>query len=406
MKGDEVIENGTIVVRNNRILAVGPSAEVKIPAGAKVFDVTGKTIIPGYVDIHAHLRPSFGIHKSQVWEYMANLAYGVTTTRDPQTGTTDVLSYGDLVETGDILGPRIFSTGPGVFSSTNIKSLDDARDVLKRYAEFYGTTTIKEYETGERNVRQWVIMAAKELGLMPTTEGGLDMRMNITEMLDGYPGHEHTLPLHPLYKDIIELEKQSKITYTPTLIVQYGGPWAENYFYEHTDIHSDPKLRRFTPHSEVDVRALRRGQWFRDAQYEFPKMAQDLAKIMAAGGKLGLGGHGQLQGLGSHWELWAIASGGMPPHDVLKIGTLYGAQAIGLDADVGSLEPGKLADLQVLNGNPLQDIHNTNTIQWVMKNGRLYDGSTLAELWPRQRPVPPTWWQKEAIATEEAGVMR
>ncbi len=402
MKGDEVINDGTIVVRDNRIVAVGPRAQVAIPAGATVLDVSGKTILPGYVDVHAHLRPSFGIHKAQVWEYMSNLAYGVTTTRDPQTGTTDVLSYSDLVETGDILGPRIFSTGPGVFSSTNIRSLDDARNVLKRYAEFYDTYYIKEYETGERNVRQWVIMAAKELGLMPTTEGGLDMRMNLTEMLDGYPGHEHTLPLHPLFKDVVELERQSGITYTPTLIVQYGGPWAENYFYEHDDIHSNDKLRHFTPHDEVDARGLRRGQWFRDDQYEFPKMAQDLATIVAAGGKVGLGGHGQLQGLGSHWELWAIGSGGMPPHDVLKVGTLYGAQAIGLDGDLGSLEPGKLADLQVLDKNPLDDIRNTNTIHWVMKNGRLYDGNTLAELWPRKRDVPPTWWQKEAVAEETA----
>ncbi len=398
MKGDEVIENGTVVITNNRISAVGPAATVPIPPGATVLDVAGTTILPGYVDVHAHLRPSFGIHKAQVWEYMANLAYGVTTTRDPQTGTTDVLSYSDLVETGDILGPRIFSTGPGVFWWTSIRSLDDARNVLARYAEFYDTYTIKEYETGPRNVRQWVIMAAKELGLMPTTEGGLDMRMNLTEMLDGYPGHEHTLPLHPLYKDVIELARQSGITYTPTLIVQYGGPWAENYFYEHTDIHADPKLRRFTPHTEVDVRALRRGQWFRDDQYAFSKMAEDLAKLVAAGGKVGLGGHGQLQGLGSHWEIWAMASGGMPAHEVLKVATLYGAQAIGLAQDLGSLEPGKLADLQVLDKSPLEDIRNTNTIRWVMKNGRLYDGSTLAELWPRRREVPPTWWQQEAIA--------
>ncbi|HET7585215.1 MAG TPA: amidohydrolase family protein [Gemmatimonadaceae bacterium] len=402
MKGDEVIDDGTIVITNNRIAAVGPRAQVAIPAGATVIDVSGKTIIPGYVDVHAHLRPTFGIHKQQVWEYMTILAYGVTTTRDPQTGTTDVLSYGDLVETGDILGPRIFSTGPGVFSSTNIRSLDDARDVLRRYADYYDSYYIKEYETGERNVRQWVIMAARELGLMPTTEGGLDMRMNLTEMLDGYPGHEHTLPLHPLYKDVVELQKQSGITYTPTLIVQYGGPWAENYFYEHEDIHANAKLRHFTPHSEVDIRGLRRPQWFRDSQYEFSKMAEDLKRMVDAGGNIGLGGHGQLQGLGSHWELWAIGSGGMRPLDVLKVGTINGARALGLDADVGSLEPGKLADLQVLDGNPLENIRNTDTIHWVMKNGRLYEGNTLNEVWPRKREVPPTWWQKETIAEEQA----
>jgi len=392
MKGDEVIEHGTIVVKDNRIAAVGESSAVQIPANAKRIDVSGKTIIPGLVDVHAHMASTAGVHRSESWAYAMNLAYGITTTRNPQTGTSDVLAYSDRVETGDLVGPRIFSTGPGIFSQENIRSLDDARDVLRRYSEFYNTHTVKEYETGQRNVRQWFIMAARELGLMPTTEGSLDLKMNITEMLDGYPSHEHNYPIYPLYKDVVQLAAQSGITYTPTLLVEYGGPWSENYWYEHYDIHSDPKVRRFMPHYDVDQRSLRRPQWFRDDQYAFTQFAAQAKKINDAGGHVVLGGHGQMQGLGVHWELWSLTSGGFKPIETLRIATLAGAEAIGLGKDLGSLEVGKLADLDVLDKNPLDDIRNSVALQYVMKNGRLYDANTLDEVWPRTRAAEPMWW--------------
>ncbi|MBC7893965.1 MAG: PD40 domain-containing protein [Cytophagaceae bacterium] len=394
MKGTEVIPRGTIVVRDNRIVAVGAQGAVNIPANARRIDVTGKTIIPGWLDIHAHMGGAAGVHQGDVWSYQMNLAYGITSTRNPQTGTTDILSYADLVETGDIVGPRLFHTGPGVTSREGIRNLEEARDVLRRYSEFYGTNTIKQYETGQRNVRQWVITAARELQLMPTTEGSLDLKMNITELLDGYPGHEHNYPVYPLYKDVVELVAKSGITYTPTLLVAYGGPWTENYWYERYDIHADPKVRRFMPPADVAQRSMRRGQWFREDQYIHPRLAEQVKKILDAGGKVGLGGHGQMQGLGVHWELWSLASGGIAPLDVIRIGTIMSADAIGVAGDLGSLEVGKLADLQVLDGNPLENIRNTNTIRYVMKNGRLYEGDTMTEIWPTRREQPTPWWLK------------
>ena len=389
MKGDEVIENGDVVVTNNRLVSVG--ARGSDPAGARIIDVSGKTIVPGFVDVHAHPWPTWGVHETQVWKYLANLAWGVTTTRDPQTATTDVLTYADLVETGEILGPRIYHTGPGVFWDEDFKSLEDARQALRRYSEFYGINTIKMYMTGNRKQRQWVIMAAKELGLMPTIEGGLDFKMNLTAVVDGYPGHEHSYPIMPLYKDAVQLIAQSGITYTPTLLVAYGGPWAENYFYQHYDIHDNAKVRRFVPHEEIDQRAERR-PWVRDNQHVFPRIAAAANEIVKAGGHVGLGGHGQMDGLGDHWELWAMAAGGMKPLDVLRVATIHGANAIGMAQDLGSVEPGKLADLIVLDANPLEDIHNTNSVRYVMKNGRLYEGETLNEVWPRQRTLPKMWW--------------
>jgi imidazolonepropionase-like amidohydrolase len=401
MKGNEVIERGDVVVTGNRIVAVGAQGSVSVPAGARVIDVTGKTIMPGLVDVHAHMWPQWGVHSPQPYMYTANLAYGVTTTRDPQTSQADVVSYGDAVDAGQIIGPRIYATGPGIFVYDNVTSADDAREVMKRYSEFYLTETIKQYMAGDRRQRQWIAMAAKEQKITPTLEGGLDFKKNMTEAMDGYAGIEHTLPIAPMYKDAVQLFAQSGTTWTPTLLVQYGGPWAENWWYEHNDILSDPKLTRFTPFSELERRALRRAQWFRDSEYSFKLFAEQARKIVEAGGRVGLGGHGQLQGLGVHWELWTIASGGMSNADALRVGTIFGAESIGLQKHVGSVEAGKLADVLVLDANPLDDIRNTNTIRYVMKNGRVYDGNSLAEVWPRQRPMPRQWWMTHDVMPVE-----
>ncbi|NER15205.1 amidohydrolase family protein [Leptobacterium flavescens] len=395
MKGDEVIENGDILVVNNRIKGVGPSGSLNVPGGAEVIDASGKTIIPGMIDTHSHLRVYAGIHKKQVWSYAANLAYGVTTSRDPQTGTTDVLTYFDLVKTGEMLGPRAYSTGPGLGSwAYNLKSLDHTRKALKQYSEYYDTKTIKMYNVGNRQHRQWVIEAAKEQKLMPTTEGGLDFKKNITEILDGYPGHEHSYPITPLYKDIIEAAAQSKIAYTPTLLVSYGGPWAENYFYSRENPYDDKKLSYFTPYADLARKTRRRPGWFRDEEHVFTQHAEFVEDLVNAGGLAGIGSHGQLQGLGFHWELWATASG-TSVMNALKIATIIGAKSIGLDGDLGSIEEGKLADLIILEKNPLENIRNTNTILQVMKNGRLYDGNTLDEVYPRKQKAGPFWWHEE-----------
>ncbi len=391
MKGDEVLKNADVVIEDNRIKSVGPKGSV--PAGAKMFDVAGKTIVPGFIDTHAHWTEiRRGILDTQNWGFLANLAYGVTSGLDVQTGTNDMFAYEDLVDSGDILGLRAFSTGPGVFSDNNFQSMEEVKGVLTKYRKYYGTHNIKSYIVGNRKQRQFMVMASKELEMMPTTEGGLDLKLNLTHVIDGFHGNEHTLPITPLYKDVLQIFAQSGIAETPTLIVNYGGPFGQEYWFENTDVHDDAKLNHFTPHNLIDEKTNRRPDWFRKDEFAFPRLAAQMAKLSRAGGLVGVGSHGQLQGLGYHWEMWMLASGGMTPLEVLRCATVNGSRIIGRPQDLGSIEAGKLADLVILDKNPLEDIHYTNTIHWVMKNGELFEGDTLDQVWPEKKKLEPLYF--------------
>ena len=396
MNGNEIIDNGQIYIKNNRIMEVSDKEILLEDKNVFEMDMAGKTILPGFVDTHAHMWPRWGLHRYQPASYAANLAYGVTTTRDPQTATTDVLTYADMVDAGMIVGPRVYSTGPGLgYWGYNVKSLNDARDVMKQYSKYYNTKTVKMYVAGNRQQRQWILMAAKEQEIMPTTEGSLNLRLNLTETIDGYPGQEHNHPIYPVFNDIIGLTAFTKKAYTPTLLVTYGGPWAENYYFATEDIHNDEKVKFFTPKDELDSKRRIKAGWFHEDEYAFVELSEFVKDLVEEGGIAGVGSHGQFEGVGYHWELWSMASGGISNHDMLKVATIQGAYAIGLDKELGSIEKGKLADLVILNKDPLDEIRNTNSIEMVMKNGRMYDGDNLNQIYPINKKSKNFNWQEQ-----------
>lgn len=394
MRGEEAIERGTIVVTDNRIAAVGPVEEVALPPGARVIDVSGYTIIPGLVDLHAHLGGPPDVFLDRVWEFAVNLAYGVTSSRDPSNSSAQVFPYAEMIEAGEILGPRLTSSG---WAMTRRAATSTSYEKVLEHARRYkaqGAVVLKEYMQPRRIQRQWYAKAAREVGINLTAEGGGELKMNMTLILDGYTGFEHSLPQVPIYRDVVELLARSGSWYTPTLLVSYGGFFGQYYFRQKTDIHADEKLRRFTPHEVVD-REARRRHLLLEEEYHFPGIAAGAAEVLKAGGRIGLGAHGEQQGLGAHWELWALQMGGLSNYEALRAATLMGAAGLGYAADLGSLEPGKLADLVVLTENPLEDIRNTLSIRYVMRNGELFEGETLDQVWPEERPFGPFFWQRE-----------
>ncbi len=397
MKGDEVIESGTIIIDENKIIAVGKTAEVSVPGDARVIDASGKTIMPGIIDVHAHLRTSpDGVSPNQDWSYFANLAYGVTTAHDPSSNTEMVFSQAEMIKSGKMTGPRLYSTGTILYGADGdfkavINSLEDARSSLRRL-KAVGAFSVKSYNQPRREQRQQVIQAARELKMEVVPEGGSTFFTNMSMILDGHTGIEHNIPVRPVYKDVTSLWGASKTGYTPTLIVSYGAQSGENYWYDRTMVWENERLLNYVPKSIIDERSRRRTtSEYRD--YGHIEVSKAVKKIADAGTKVNLGAHGQLQGLGAHWELWMLQQGGMSPLQAIRCATLNGASYLGMDKEIGSLEKGKLADLIVLNANPLSDIRNSEKISSIMANGRLYDAETMNEIGNYNKPRLNFWWQ-------------
>ena len=220
--------------------------------------------------------------------------------------------------------------------------------------------------------------------------------MDLTHVIDGFSGNEHNFGTAPIYRDVAEFVARVGTFYTPTLVSSYGGTDGVNEFFVSTEVHDDPKLQRFIPHNLLDS-ATKRRPWYREEEHFYPKAAAAAAKIVRAGGRVCIGGHGEFQGISVHWEMWALSSGGMTNYEVLRAATIHGAEAIGHAQDLGSVEVGKLADLIVLGKSPLHDIHNTNTVKYVMKNGELFNGDTLDQIWPQEKAAPHMWWWDEQL---------
>ncbi len=401
MEGTEIIENGTLLVERNKIIAIGKASEVKVPKKAKVYDVKGKTIMPGIVDAHAHIGAfRYGLTNKKHWPLYANLAFGVTTSHDPSANTETIFALSEMVKSGEMVGPRIYSTGIILYGAEGdfkavINDIDDARSAIRRTKAF-GALSVKSYNQPRREQRQQVLQAAKEEGIMVVPEGGSTFYTNMSMILDGHTGIEHNIPVAPVYKDVHTLWGNSKSGYTPTLIVNYGGLNGEFYWYENTNVWENERLLNFTPRNIVDARSRHRIKAPK-AEYENGHIlvSRTVKNLADRGVKINLGAHGQLQGLGAHWELWLLQQGGMSNHEALQAATINGANYIGAGNDIGSLKVGKLADLLILDKNPLDDLRNSTSIKYTMINGRLYDAENMNEIGNNPKSRTKFYWESD-----------
>ncbi|USD37607.1 amidohydrolase family protein [Ferrimonas sp. SCSIO 43195] len=398
MNGDHIIQDGVVIVEDNRITAVGSRDQVSIPAGTRTIDIEGKTLMPGLFDAHAHgSQGNNEIIPEQNRINFASLALGVTSIHDPSNDTTEIFAASELQKSGDIIGPRIFSTGTILYGANgpgytaHVDSLEDAKFHLERLKKV-GAFSVKSYNQPRRNQRQQIIAAARELEMMVVPEGGSLLQHNLTMIADGHTGIEHALPAASIYDDIKQFWSQTEVGYTPTLVVAYGGIWGENYWYDKTEVWKHPRLSKFVPQEILRPRAMRRTT-APDEHYNHFNVARVANELRQLGISSNIGAHGQRESLGAHWEIWMFAQGGMSNLEALKTATINPARHFAMDQQIGSIETGKLADLIVIDGDPLANIRDSDKVHYTMVGGRLYDAATMNELNGKRRQRAPFYFE-------------
>ncbi len=394
----EVIRRGTVVVDGDRIAAIGPSRQVDVPADATVIDASGLTVMPGLVDVHWHGPQGLQeIIPQQNAELYATLAFGVTTAHDPSTDTSTFFAASEMQQAGEIIGPRLFATGTILYGALGafraiVETPDDAVQHVRRLQKA-GAISVKSYNQPRRDQRQKIVAAARDLGMLVVNEGGALFQHNMTMVADGHTGIEHSLSVGAIYDDVIQFWGASRVGNTPTLGVAFGGIQGEDYWYEHTDVWTNERLLNYVPREVIDARARRR-QKAPEGEYNHILAAQVVNALDQAGVQIMLGAHGQREGLAAHWEMWMFEQGGMSPHRALIAGTINGARYIGMEADLGSLEAGKLADLIVLDENPLENLRNSELVRYVMVGGRIFDALSMNEVAGEKLQRKPFWFQR------------
>jgi Tol biopolymer transport system component/imidazolonepropionase-like amidohydrolase len=383
-KTDAIRRDIDIVVEGRRIRSVDAHREHQ---GA-VIDASNETVIPGLIEIHTHLNADFGEALGRAF-----LAWGVTTVRNPATNSFAAMEFREAFESGARVGPRLITTGEP-FDGTRIyypggTSLADTGQLplQLQHAQAFDFDFVKTYVRLPDLMQRRIIEAAHAMG-MPVTSHEL-----YPAVAYGADGVEHirgtsrrgyspkVTALMRSYRDVIDLLTASKMTLTPTIGIQGGfrlqtlrdASWIDDPRFQ--KLYPQPVIQRWRETS----RASRTAAALEDAQRLVTPQERTVFQIVRGGGRVTAGTDAPINpyGLSLLMELEHYESGGLTPVEVLRTATVVPADAMGLGADLGSIEPGKLADLSFIDGDPLQRIGDLRRVRRVMKDGNLYTVSAL-----------------------------
>jgi imidazolonepropionase-like amidohydrolase len=373
------------LVDQGRILEIGPDAETVAPANAEILDASGRYAIPGLFDMHVHVQRQ-GANETF-------LAFGITSVRDCGVWLGWLNSLADRSDATPDPFPRYFYAGGQFMGAIPagddvdllLHDANESREYVRRWKE-RGADFIKVYALAymlEGARPRWTHRAvadeARAVGI-PVVGHGKNVEEVATSVLLGFASVEHSMWM---YDDVMQLLAAAGTYWVPTLNVEGGTALLLRNEPERL---SDEVLRRFAPpeavRSAVGFAPFNRrwalGMWEDDQLTA--GMAHQRGVHLLAGTDVYLPGSGEqaFAGAALHWELEHFVELGIPPVEVLRIATLDAAEAVGAGADLGSLETGKLADILLLDANPLEDIRNTRSIWRVIKGGWVFDPAELA----------------------------
>jgi imidazolonepropionase-like amidohydrolase len=423
-----------VIIRNGRIERVAPQHTVPSPRGARLIDGGGGWLIPGLIDMHAHvvLGPVYGMAAGKprveldtgmvAWSLRTLLAFGVTTIRDPGTASAELaVAVRDSVARGRLVGPRIFTAGQVIDASEfpglveQARTPEEVRAAVRRQAGI-GVDYIKLYASLDPAAIRAGIEEAHAHG--GKAIGHLFATTWTQAALAGIDGIVHAVPSSPAllapgardrflsniarnarfmlqwfeYYDPGSAEADSmiralvanRVVHDPTLVVFEAIAWGDS-----ARITAGPDLAYAPPSLLHNWRTGGFGLslGFRPADYDsarmvwpatlrFVKQLRDRGVFLTAG--TDANNPWVAPGPSLHRELELLVQAGIPPLEVLRIATRNGAEALGL-AEAGTIEPGKAADLVLLAGDPAADIRNTRRIAWVMRGGRRWTPQELLE---------------------------
>jgi imidazolonepropionase-like amidohydrolase/Tol biopolymer transport system component len=364
----------SLYIEQGRIRWIGSERGRRLPQATVVVDVGGRFALPGLFDMHVH---------TGFLAQAAMLAYGVTSVRNVGGGLPGLNSLADRGDaTSDPMARQFYSgqmyRGPHPEVSgqarARIESEDDARAYVRRWKE-RGVHFVKTHPPITWQLRRAVAQEARRLGL-PVVGHGLGLTEVTQSATLGYASVEHAS--NRFYDDVLQMLALTGTRWCPTLAVGGGNHLLLRNEPERL---ADEKFHAFHSENRRARQKLDRFKFLSDTAIR-GRSVEQLATVRAAhrhGVRLlaGTDAPAAFSGVSLHWELEYFVQAGIPPLDVLRIATQEAAAAVGAEDELGTLEPGKLADLVLLDANPLEDIKNTQTIWRVIKGGWLFDPEKL-----------------------------